>query len=236
MRGSETIPWLRLKLVEDPRAGQQHAHQQRSLDIDRKGLDHRHRLGAQSRVVLALVPEEDADQLALLPGARFRVGLGGRFGRCGQLNVLELIGVSLLEPLEHLGGIHVELVGQQVLLLHEGLHLLLRPGRGSARLLEFGQLGVDAIFRLLLVVAGQGAGERPLNELDHVAADAQPDDEPDQQPRERSEQTAAQLFEVLPEGHRAFTKQIVFALVRHDGLPANTSVYHRERPPATKHP
>jgi hypothetical protein len=54
-----------------------------------------------------------------------------------------------------------------------------------------------------------------LDKSDHLISNQQSDRKSDHQPNQRLEQASAQLFEVLPEGHRAFMKQIVFARLRH---------------------
>ena len=68
----------------------------------------------------------------------------------------------------------------------------------------------DLVFRLLLVIVLQGILDGRLDELDDRVADPRqkPDAAADRQPDDCPEQTGPQLFEMLPEGHRALLEQI----------------------------
>ena len=51
--------------------------------------------------------------------------------------------------------------------------------------------------------------------MDDLLADHQSNEQPDYQPEYGTHQPMLQLFEVLPEGHRAFAEQIVFVSLQH---------------------
>ena len=75
--------------------------------------------------------------------------------------------------------------------------------------------GRDLGLRLFLVILRQGAGQRPLNQVDHGSAEEHADHDPRNQPQNRPPQTNPQLSEVLPEGHAALGKQVFVVLSGH---------------------
>ena len=72
------------------------------------------------RIVFAGMPEEEAEKTApAMRAARFAAG---------QLHAVELLGIGIFQFSQHLGRIDIDLLGQQVLALHQVADLLRRPG------------------------------------------------------------------------------------------------------------
>ena len=81
--------------------------------------------------------------------------------------------------------------------------------QGIARLTQLFQVLLHLLGGLGRVILGQGVMQGKLDELHHRLADRQAQTGADHQPYYRFEEAGPQLFEVFPEGHRAFLEKIV---------------------------
>lgn len=158
------------------------------------------------------MPDEHGHQLV---AAFLGVGIAGWQG-----NVFELLRMGLLQLAQQFAGMDVDLFelppGSERRDQRFGLVGIL--GQRVAGVPEFLGPGNGVFDGLLLVVGCQGCFQGELNEIDHVAAKVQPDQEPGRQPQDRPPQTPTQLLEVLPEGHRGVFEKVFVAPSAHGGL------------------
>ena len=75
------------------------------------------------------MPEKQPDELARITVELFLCVALGLFHRLRCFDPFELLGIGVFQLLEHLGGVDINLVGQEVFVQHSIFHLLGRPGQ-----------------------------------------------------------------------------------------------------------
>jgi hypothetical protein len=93
------------------------------------------------------------------------------------------------------------------------------PPLGDRRLLGWSELARHVLAHdfngPLRIIGFQGLDQRIVDELHDVGAEIEAEHTADDQTQHRLEQRTTQLFEVLPEGHRAVFEEVVVWFLEH---------------------
>ena len=196
----------RPELVEDPRAREHDAYEQRRLHVDAKRLLGRERGDAHAGVAGKWLPEEHGHEGVGVEGGSGRVVWGGSIG--GRFAA------------EHPGqpvGVHLPQFERHAVLLDGVTNLILRVGEFRA-VRHAGLPRGRGLESPLCVVVAERPAERILDEVDDRPGHEESEEHGHGQARRGADQARAELLEVLAERHRRGLKQVVVGGSRHGGL------------------